>query len=234
MPTTRCATQPLVLAAAIALLAAMAESFSLPSRVGPPIAARGHRTPRTIGSSGCATARQKTSSARGLFEEYMSEDYDPTSANDDNDARDDDAAETRYGLGGTDLARRWTELVAAGHVSAVTEVRDGEDEENEGGRLLVRYGMRLVDEGPAGSGRLAEFVDALPPTCDVDLKAARRHVRVINETLAEMQSSGEEAAIECLYDGPYAVQLQLVRTLRPPRSRAMAGEERERTEGWCR
>ena len=33
-------------------------------------------------------------------------------------------------------------------------------------------------------------------------------------------------AIKCIYDGPYAIQLQLVRTLRPARSKEMSGNNK--------
>ncbi|KAL9185632.1 hypothetical protein ACHAXT_003409 [Thalassiosira profunda] len=153
-----------------------------------------------------------------LFEEYMSEDFMPKGPKEDEDDGDEMMS---YGLGGVDLSTRWEELVAGGHVAASTQLTNDDDSEG----LLVRYGVRLEEEG----SRLLEFAEIAPGQED-SAAALRDHALSINATLAELQSKDAGMAMECVYDGPYAIQLQLVRTLRPPRSKEMLGSNGDAEE----
>lgn len=148
----------------------------------------------------------------------------------------------RYGLGGADLSRRWIELVRGGHVSALATLSDtgGDNGGPATTTTTVRYGVRL-EEGATEGGRLPrllEFVES-PSSAREEGGGERRcatpllrRIASINETLVEMQGRGRSrqrsdecgddgTSMRCAYDDPYAAQLQLVRTLRPPRSREM-------------
>ncbi len=167
-----------------------------------------------------------------LFEEYMSEDYKPP---DNNDHSDDGKIE--YGMGGVDLSQRWIELVSGGHIVANVDLSSDAAVDSEDDRLRVRYGVRLLgDDDEQSQQRLSEFAEMILPTNEEKKEdhddsnennnafiKLRNHIMSINTTLAEMQSSSGSSgmAIDCIYDGPYAIQLQLVRTLRPPRSKEM-------------
>ena len=124
-------------------------------------------------------------------------------------------------------------------MTATTELKKG-DGDDEGGVLRVRYGVRL-DERDDSPSRLLEFFQVLSPREeeeDVKPSKLRDSILSINGTLTDMQQSHEEQrsgggtlssqgsedglAIRCVYDGPYAAQLQLVRTLHPPRSKDMS------------
>lgn len=146
----------------------------------------------------------------------------------------------RYGLGGVDLSKRWLELVREGRVSAIASFRDEDEEE---GGVPVRYGVKLDDDRG-----LMEYVEILPSHDGDELflpgrddcnnetnknSKTRRRIESIVNTLREIQQgdeapsknshqyNGNKIAIQCIRDGPYAAQLQLVRTLRPPRSKNM-------------
>jgi len=165
--------------------------------------------------------KPQTLTKRHLFEEYMSEDYDPTPGKKQN--KNDD--EINYGMGGVDLSKRWTELVAGGHVTATTKLNsEGENDEE----LRVRYGVRLEEGADQQSNhqRLLEFAEILPNEKGNVDSTLNEHVASINSTLSEMQQKSS-FAIDCIYDGPYSIQLQLVRTLRPPRSAAMSSDSKD-------
>ena len=123
---------------------------------------------------------------------------------------------THYGIGGYDFYHRWIELVQNDHVTATTTIKDDEDR-----CIPVRYGVRLSEEK-----RLLEFAEN-----DDDDKSTssilRDRVLSINETLSEMDSK-DGLAIKAVYNDPYAAQLQLVRTLRPPRSKDMSNSGNEK------
>jgi len=158
---------------------------------------------------------------------------------------------TKYGMGGVDLYSRWITLVDQGHVTATTTLTNEEictannDDDDGTPSLNVRYGVKLV-KGEEEM-HLAEFVELLNEKNVRNCKMKER-ILSINHTLAEMQSklwtidssysaaSGSRGAInnssssnstglaiKCIYDGQYVAQLQLVRTLRPPRSKEMSG-----------
>mmetsp|Transcript_32091 Transcript_32091/g.77592 ORF Transcript_32091/g.77592 Transcript_32091/m.77592 type:complete len:535 (-) Transcript_32091:179-1783(-) len=142
-----------------------------------------------------------------------------------------DGSNIDYGLGGVDLSQRWAELVAGGHVTATTELKLRE----EGHAVRVRYGVTMLTEDDE-TGRLSEFAEMLPAADGEKPNGCSElseRVLSINATLAEMQRRAERRqfangmAIECIYDGPYSMQLQLVRTLRPPRSREMSSDSAE-------
>lgn len=107
--------------------------------------------------------------------------------------------------------------------------------ENNEDHQNVRYGVKLSEDG-----ELLEFVELLENenyNCETTKSEMTEHILSMNETLAEMQSSlwkGRQnnstsgsnncgLAMKCIYDGPYVAQLQIVRTLRPPRSKEMSG-----------
>jgi hypothetical protein len=178
-----------------------------------------------------------------LFEEYMSEDYKPP---DNNDHSDD--GKIKYGMGGVDLSQRWIELVSGGHIVANVDLSSDAAVDNEDDRLRVRYGVRLLDEDDEQSQqRLSEFAEIMILPTNEEKKEdennnsfikLRNHIMSINTTLTEMQSSSRSSgmAIDCIYDGPYAIQLQLVRTLRPPRSKEMTSSstpDKKEEDGKC-
>jgi len=151
--------------------------------------------------------------------------------------------ELNYGMGGQNLSNRWIELVKDGHVTATTVLKD--DGSGEKG-LPVKYGVRLLEERTSQQ-RLLEFVEDLSTHEEDENEKSnnnlREHISSIIGTLTEMQqqqsSSSEQnaknkqhsdngIAIQCVYDGPYAAQLQLVRTLRPARSREMSSDANEK------
>ncbi len=170
-----------------------------------------------------------------------------TTFNEQNDGRngciEDNNLFVRYGLGGVDLSTRWLELVREGRVAAITTFRDDDDDENEEG-VSVRYGVKLDDDRG-----LMEYVQILPSdnadgfvhgrddrgeTRSTTAKSSKTKWRIesIIEILREIQqcnapgknslkSNGSKIAIQCIRQGPYAAQLQLVRTLRPPRPKNM-------------
>ena len=148
------------------------------------------------------------------------------------------------GMGGVDLYSKWIALVDQGHVTATTCINtsDGDDDDDVDS-LNVRYGVKLVKE--EGGMHLVEFVELLNENSVPNSKMKER-ILSINQTLTEMQStlwtidsnstsSGDISnnnsglAIRCIYDEPYVAQLQLVRTLRPPRSKEMSGTAVART-----
>lgn len=137
---------------------------------------------------------------------------------------DDDRNIIEYGIGGENLSQRWIELVREGHVTATTVLTDVECDDDESVR--VRYGVRLEEENK----HLFEFAEILPSDRLGSTSKLRERVVAINETLTELQTHTQDGlAIQCIHDGPYAAQLQLVRTLRPPRSNDMGsnrGNER--------
>ena len=116
-------------------------------------------------------------------------------------------------IAGEDLSSRWCELVEEDHVTAITTLTDG------GGELQVKYGVRQQGE----SARLVEFVEILSETGN---SSHRDRVETISLTLTEMQSQSAQG-IQCVCDDPFAAQLQLVRTLRPARSKAMSSDADE-------
>jgi len=150
-----------------------------------------------------------------LFEEYMSDDYNPNSS-----GKQRVEANANYEIGGIDLSKRWTELVNGGHVTAITELKPEDDlsqTESDQNGLFVRYGVRTEEEN------LLEFVEILPNQTESNEKLSK-HVSSINATLAEIQQKANGMAIDAIYDGPYAIQLQLVRSLRPKRSKEMSSK----------
>lgn len=171
------------------------------------------------------------STSMQLFEEYMSEDYNPPGNNDHGDD-----GNIKYGMGGIDLSQRWIELVSGGHIVANVDLSSDAAVDNEDDKLRVRYGVRLLDDedDEQSQQRLSEFAEMILPPNEEKKEdennnssfiKLRNHIMSINTTLTEMQSSSGSSgmAIDCIYDGPYAIQLQLVRTLRPPRSKEMTG-----------
>ena len=165
---------------------------------------------------------------RLLFEEYMSEDYTPPNFQKHN-ALDEHEISNSYGLGGVDLQSRWIELVSGGHITAITELKDDVNDK----RLSVRYGVKINDQSD-NPQQLLEFVEVLSDQDDEDCML-RKRIMIINATLSEMQSQVTSSksggmALECLYDGPYAIQLQLLRTLRPPRSNEMSKNQSKNNE----
>jgi len=127
-----------------------------------------------------------------------------------------------YGIGGYDLSHRWIGLVRDEHVTAITTIKD--DCES----VTVRYGVRL-----SGGNQLLEFSEIMDDDDDDDDKCTssmlKDRVLSINETLSEMQKDSQNGlAIKAVYNDPYAAQLQLVRTLRPPRSKDMSNSGNEK------
>lgn len=131
----------------------------------------------------------------------------------------DDNNIIKYGIGGENLSQRWIELVREGHVTATTVLTHEESDDDESVR--VRYGVRLEEE----KKHLFEFAEILPNgSLGSSTSNLRERVLAINETLTELQSNTHNQdglAIQCIYEAPYVAQLQLVRTLRPPRSKDM-------------
>jgi len=145
-----------------------------------------------------------------------------------------ESAGIRYGMGGVDLYSKWIELVDQGHVTATTFINTSDDD-----ALNVRYGVKLVKTEV--EDHLVEFVELLNENIISDSKMKER-ILSINQTLTDMQSTlwtnnndsnstisggisnnNDGMAIKCIYNEPYVAQLQLVRTLRPPRSKEMSG-----------
>lgn len=129
----------------------------------------------------------------------------------------------QYGLGGCNLSAKWYELICAGEISATTVLRDESNEQASG--ITVKYGVRLDDE--IG---LSEYVIMEDTDDDIGSSKIRERIASINSTLAEMQreqqlenkgSKQNKPVIQCIHDGDYCAQLQLIRTMRPPRSKSM-------------
>ena len=120
-----------------------------------------------------------------------------------------------YGIGGCDLSQRWIELVRDDDVTATTIIKDDDEDRS----ITVRYGVRL-SEGK----HLLEFAEIMDDDDDKCTSSMMRNrVLSINETLSEMQKDSQDGlAIKAVYNDPYVAQLQLVRTLRPPRSKNMS------------
>ena len=114
-------------------------------------------------------------------------------------------------ISGVDLSARWTQLVTEGHIVATTSLKDEEDSSE----LKVEYGVKFQ------GGKLIEFVSIVSET---GASSHRERIQGINETLASAQRGNVDDAVQCVYDGPYVAQLQLVRTLRPQRSTSMSSE----------
>ena len=200
-------------------------------------------SPSSMTQQKCYRRPTTKSTSMQLFEEYMSEDYKPP---DNNDHSDD--GKIKYGMGGVDLSQRWIELVSGGHIVANVDLSSDAAVDNEDDRLRVRYGVRLLDEDDEQSQqRLSEFAEIMILPTNEEKKEdennnsfikLRNHIMSINTTLTEMQSSSRSSgmAIDCIYDGPYAIQLQLVRTLRPPRSKEMTSSstpDKKEEDGKC-
>ncbi|KAL3803854.1 hypothetical protein HJC23_004016 [Cyclotella cryptica] len=124
-----------------------------------------------------------------------------------------------YGMGRCNLSLKWSELVRSGEICATTILRQEDDSCATG--ITVRYGVRFDDE--LG---LSEYV-LLDDNLDAGSSKVRERVQSINSTLTEMQRRREfkrnqsEPAMQYVQDGEYIAQLQLIRTLRPPRSKNM-------------
>lgn len=140
----------------------------------------------------------------------------------------------KYGMGGVDLSSKWIALVDQGHVTATTCINSIDDDFDA---LNVKYGVKLVKKG--AEEHLVEFVELLNKNSVPDSNMKER-ILSINQTLTDMQSTlwtndsnstisggisnnSDGMAIKCIYNEPYVAQLQLVRTLRPPRSKEMSG-----------
>ena len=113
-------------------------------------------------------------------------------------------------IGAVDLSERWNELVKGGHIVATTSLKDGDSSE-----LQVEYGVKFLED------KLIEFVSIVK---EIGASPHRERIQGINETLTAAQRGNAGDAVQCVYDGPYAAQLQLVRTLRPKRSTSMSSE----------
>ena len=158
-----------------------------------------------------------------LFEEYMSEDYTPNNIPKTQNGRNNERL--NYSMGGIDLSKRWMELVSNGDVTAITNIPSEESLDNNchDNDLFVRYGVR-IEENEEESPQFVEFAEIVPKDANTTTSVHhphREHILSINATLTNMQQNSHGMAIEAVYDGPYAIQLQLVRTLRPPRSKEM-------------
>lgn len=162
-----------------------------------------------------------------LFEEYMSEDYDPYPKNQKTSSIEN-INDVTYEIGSVDLSKRWMELVDGGHVTAITKLQESDDDK-EG--LSVRYGVRLEEKD--GHQRLVEFAEDLSNIDTESYRNMYEHVASINATLKEMQQKSSGMAIDSVYDGPYAIQLQLVRTLRPKRSKDMSSKKSDSLGDTC-
>ncbi|KAL3938127.1 MAG: hypothetical protein SGBAC_006889 [Bacillariaceae sp.] len=122
-----------------------------------------------------------------------------------------------YQLASLDLSQKWLELVRNGQVEATVEVPAGNnDDGNESSpeeMLSVKYGVKPSKED---KNKCQEFV--------VQLGTGEPHekIRVMNETLARLQSDPSRKSVQYERDGDFVAQLQLVRTLRPPPSPGFA------------
>mmetsp|Transcript_15870 Transcript_15870/g.38932 ORF Transcript_15870/g.38932 Transcript_15870/m.38932 type:complete len:472 (-) Transcript_15870:243-1658(-) len=123
-----------------------------------------------------------------------------------------------YQLASLDLSQKWLELVRNGQVEATVEVPsnndDGGDKSSPEEMLRVRYGVTLSKED---ENKCQEFV------VQVGTEQHHENIRVINETLAQLQSDPSTTSVQYEMDGDFVAQLQLVRTLRPPPSPGFAG-----------
>ena len=142
----------------------------------------------------------------------------------------------QYGMGGVDFYSKWMALVDQGHVTATTCINTSDDGDDGVDALNVRYGVKLVKKNV--KEHLVEFVEVINEDSVPDSKMKERIIS-INQTLTDMQSTlwtdsnstlreGNSnnngcMTIKCIYNEPYVAQLQLVRTLRPPRSKEMNG-----------
>ncbi|KAL7488308.1 hypothetical protein ACHAW6_013897 [Cyclotella cf. meneghiniana] len=163
-------------------------------------------------------------SSRCIIHRRQTQDHRMTAPNPALESRD----ETRepehdipsYGMGRCSLSSKWYELVRSGEISATTVLRQ-EDESGSAAGITVRYGVRFDEE--LG---LSEYV-LIDDNLDAGSSKVREKIRSINGTLIDMQRRREckrshnVPAIQYIQDGEYSAQLQLIRTLRPPRSKHM-------------
>ncbi|CAJ1897187.1 unnamed protein product [Cylindrotheca closterium] len=123
-----------------------------------------------------------------------------------------------YQLASLDLSQKWLELVRNGQVEATVEVpasySDGGDKNSPEEMLRVRYGVAVSKED---ANKCQEFVE------QVETEEPHEKIRVINETLAQLQSDPSKISVQYEMDGDFVAQLQLVRTLRPAPSPGFAG-----------
>jgi hypothetical protein len=110
-----------------------------------------------------------------------------------------------YELASLDMSHRWLDLVEKNQVEAKVQVSDGES------TVSVRYGVRIATG--KDQARCEEFVIQ---DLDGTEGPPSDKIRIINETLANLQADAAASSIKYKMDGDFCAQLQLVRTLRPP------------------
>ncbi|CAB9515805.1 expressed unknown protein [Seminavis robusta] len=169
---------------------------------------------------------------RNVYQNTTKEVQDTTDeVNTDNDNDDGDSdglswnQRVSYGMASVDLSTKWMDLVQREQVAVTTTVPANNDTDNEI-MIDVRYGVRLHPHIP---NSFMEFVE--PPASDSDnnhttaTEPMHPKIAAMNQTLQqaagllpEDKESTSSTGIQCRFDGPFAAQLQLVRTLRPPPS----------------
>lgn len=136
-----------------------------------------------------------------------------------------------YGIAGQDLSTMWLDLVQHGKISATIPVAGNTDRTGTSDEtIMVNVGIRMVEQDTEKGLQMKceEFV--LQEGLDEGAVSDNRTIRHINETLAklsnyqdEIDPSGPSPVVLFKRAGAYAVQLQLVRTLRPPPSPGFSG-----------
>lgn len=109
-----------------------------------------------------------------------------------------------YSLASIDLSRAWVDLVKKDHVVATTRLKPDAD-------ITVRYGVRLSHQG--GSIVFEDFVEEVDQSGSTEV-AESELVKNIKETLSRCRDA-EGSSLKFRVKGPFACQLQLVRTMRP-------------------
>ncbi len=117
-----------------------------------------------------------------------------------------------YHLGHIDLSQQWRNLVENGQVSVETHISsDGEEE-----KIEVRYGVKLVE---GSSENYLDFVEQLTSGATTILSKESERLKEMNVTLNESRGRPIVRSLQ-----KFVVQLQLVRTIRPPPSAGFVPE----------
>lgn len=116
---------------------------------------------------------------------------------------------TPYSIGSVDLSWEWLQLVRGGKVSVVTPVQKG---------AKVRFGVRFVPGPTNGNEKEGDLMGRCETFAEVLGDESREMNSFVRESLSNSLEEKGSATVQFERHDPYAVELQLVRKLRPPPS----------------